>query len=220
MKLTGIVNSYRKKFVVFLVICFLVMLVSYLRTVFAVPGEMTLLEGEDHIIDFKSPFLVSIKADKIGVVKLNNGEIGKKQVYLKLSSPLLLRPQRNGSVSLSLRILGIIPLRTIKVDVVPNKKIAACGNTIGVKLKIDGILVIGISDVETAEGKRAFPTKQSGIKPGDLITEINSLKINSVNDLLKDIEKSQGSKMDIRYKRGNNYLNAEIRPVKSADDNK
>ncbi len=226
MNFTGIINSikslghHRKKFIIFLVVCFLVMLLSYLRTVFAVPGEMTLLEGEEHVIDLKSPFLVSIKADKIGVVKLNDGEIGKKQGYFKLSSPLLLRPQKNGSVSLNLRILGVIPLRTIKVDVVPNKKIAACGNTIGVKLKIDGILVIGISDVETIEGKRITPAKQSGIKQGDLITEISNRKVNSVKELLEEIEKSRGEKVDIKYKRGNNRMSGEIQPVKSVDDQK
>ncbi len=222
-KLLNYLNSRKiieNKLTIFLVVCFMVMLVSYVMTIIAVPGEITMFEGEEYVFDFKSPFLVSVKADKIGVVKLNNGEIGNNKEYLKLSSPLLLKPQKYGKVILNMRILGLIPLRSIKVDVMPNKKIAACGNTIGVKLKIDGILVIGVSDVETEDGKRVYPAKQGNLKTGDLITEVNGVSVNQIEDLITQIENSQGEKVKIKYKRGDEVDYAEVSPVKSVDDKK
>ncbi|MCX8131973.1 MAG: SpoIVB peptidase [Clostridia bacterium] len=211
---------FKRKLVVFLIVCFLVMFVSYLRTVFVVPGEVTLLEGEEYVYDFKSPFLVSVKADKLGVVKLNNGEVGKSGSYFRLSNPLMLKPQKNGTVSLSMRVFGLIPLRTIKVDVVPNKRIVACGNTVGVKLKINGILVIGISDVETEDGKRVLPVRQSGIKTGDLITAVNDANVTCIDDLVREIDKSQGNKVKVKFRRGDIYEDVLITPVKSVDDKK
>jgi stage IV sporulation protein B len=211
---------FKKKLAIFLVVCFLVMFVSYMRTFFVVPGEITLLEGEEYIYNFKSPFLVSVKADRIGVVKLNNGVVGKNASYYKLSSPLMLKPQKYGSVILNMRVFGLIPLRNIKVDIVQNKKVIACGNTVGVKLKINGILVIGVSDVETDDGKRVLPTRQSSIKTGDLITGVNDVNISGIGELSREIEKSKGNKIVVKYRRGNKYENAEIIPVKSVDDKK
>jgi stage IV sporulation protein B len=212
------ISSGRKRFVIFLLVCFMVMLVSYLRTFFTLPGEITLLEGEEYVYDFKSPFLVNIKADKLGVLKLNNGEIGQGGSYQRLSSPMIFKTLSNGSVKLRMSILGLIPLRTVQVDVVPNKKIVACGSTIGVKLKIKGILVIGISDVENFEGKKVLPTKLTGMKIGDLIQEANNKKINTIDELIKEIDESQGDSIILKYRRGNSYYSVEIKPIKSIDD--
>ena len=65
-----------------------------------------------------------------------------------------------------MKFFGILPVKSVKIDIVANKQLVACGNTVGVKMKIDGILVIGISDVETANGQKVLPAKDSGIKPG------------------------------------------------------
>lgn len=212
------IRTRRNRFIAFLLVCLIVMLVSYIRTFFILPGEITLLEGEEYVYDFKSPFLVNIKADKLGVLKLNDGEIGKEGSLQRLSSPMLFKTLANGSVKLSMSIFGLIPLRTLQVDVVPNKKIVACGSTIGVKLKIDGILIIGISDVENSEGKKILPTKLSGMKIGDLIKEVNNKKVNSIEEMIKEIEKYQGGDISLKYKRGNSYYSVELKPVKSVDD--
>lgn len=210
--------SYRKKLAMFLVVCFMVALISYVQTVFIVPRQVTMFEGEEYVYDFKSPFLVTIKADRNDVIKVNNQDIKTGRNYFKLSSPILFRTQKDGSVSLRMSIFGIIPLRIMKVDVFPRKMIAACGNTVGVKLKIDGVLVIGVSDVETSDGRKAFPARDGGIRSGDIILEINGTTINTINDIIKEIEKSNGEKVKIKYKRGDNYSFAEINPVKSIDD--
>jgi len=60
----------------------------------------------------------------------------------------MFKASKLGRTSLSLKLLGLIPLKTMYVDVVPYKEVVACGNTVGVKIKVDGILVIGLSDVE------------------------------------------------------------------------
>lgn len=214
------IKSKRKKFIIFLIVCFMVMFVSYLNTFFSLPSEITLLEGQEVVYDFKSPFLVNIKADRLGVIKLNNGDIGKKGSFLRLSNPLSFKTRANGSVKLSMSILGLIPLRTLQVDIIPNKTIIACGNTIGVKLRIDGILVIGISDVETDDGRKSLPSKQSGIRIGDLIDAVNDKKVSNIDELIKEVEKSQGKQIKLKFRRGNIVSTADITPVKSVDDRK
>lgn len=212
--------KHRKKIFIFLSVCFVVLLFSYIRIITVLPGKLTLMEGEEYVYDFKSPLLVSIKADKEGVVKLNNDELKGSSGYIKIVNPISFKSVKKGCVSLKMRIFGILPLKTMEINVVPNKKIAACGNTIGVKLRISGILVVGLSDVEDTDGNKSNPAKQSGIKPGDLITQVNKVSPRSIDDLIAEVEKSNGGKIKITYKHGDSYNVADIKPVRSGDDNK
>lgn len=210
----------KKRLPLFVAIFLGVICLLYLRSILAVPGEITLLEGGDSTYDFRSPFLVNIQLDKDGIVKLSEGEVKASSNYLKLSNPVSMRPESNGSVSLKLRLLGLIPLKTMKVDVVPDREIAACGNTIGVKLKIDGILVIGVSNVETMDGGSELPVADSGIKPGDLLVEANNKKLESVSDLIMEIENCGGGSIKLLYKSGGNLNECYVRPVIAVDDKK
>lgn len=215
-----IIKSNRKRFFTFLLVCVSVMAVSYIRTVSVMPQEITMMQGEEYVCDFKSPFVVSIKADVDDVLTVNNGHVSQTNTFFRLSNPLALKTQKDGSVNLIMKIFGVIPLKTMKVDIVPYKKVVACGNTVGVKLKMDGVLVIGVSDVETPDGSITLPVKDSGIRPGDLLVEINNLKLNNIEDLVDMIDKSHGERIDVKYKRGNTTNNVEIKAVKAKDDNK
>lgn len=219
VKLMDYIRTHRRKFLLFLAVCFTVFTVSYLTAVSVLPSQITLIEGQEYVYNFKSPFLVVVKADKQGILKLNDGDIKVSGSYLQLLNPISMKTQKRGSVNLRMKLFGLFPLKTMKVDIVPNKKVVACGNTVGVKLTIEGILVIGVSDVETPDGKKVFPTRESGIKPGDFITEINNVKLKSIDNLKEVIEKSKGANVKLKYKRGNTFDEAEIKPVISADDN-
>ncbi len=212
--------KHRKKIIIFLSVCFLVLFFSYIRIITAVPGKLTLLEGEEYKYEFKSPFLISVKADKEGVVKLNNSEMKNKSTYNKLISPISFKSVKKGCVNLKMRMFGFIPVKTVEINVVANKMVAACGNTVGVKIKINGILVIGMSDVEDINGNKSIPAKQCGIRPGDLIMRVNKVEMGNIGDLTSQMDKSNGKKIEITYKRGNELNNVEVKPVMSVDDNK
>ncbi|HEX3029415.1 MAG TPA: SpoIVB peptidase [Clostridia bacterium] len=215
-----LIKSNRKRLIIFLAVCFSVMAFSYIRTILVVPGQLTLLEGEEYVYNFKSPFMVSIKADNDGVLKLSNIGENIKNRLIKLSGPVLLSTQKNGHVMLTMNIFGIIPLKNVRVDVIENKKIAACGGTIGVKLKINGILVLGTSDVETENGKKVYPARECGIKAGDFIMKVNNKKPECIDDLIDAIDNSMGQKLTMDIKRGNNYIKVHIQPIMAVDDEK
>jgi stage IV sporulation protein B len=211
---------FKNKLLIFLIICVLVISFSYLNTFFALPGEITILEGEEYAYNFKSPFLVNITADRDGILKINGGDIKTNGNFLQLSGPITLNPQKNGSVNLNMKILGLIPLKKVKVDIVENRNIIACGNTVGVKLKLDGILIIGISDVETPDGRKVLPVKDTGIKPGDLIVGVNGAEVEDIGELLKVIEESGGKNIKVKLRNQGMYREVDVIPVKSIDDKK
>lgn len=214
------IKTKRHKFILITTAIIVFICTSLITTILNVPGEITLLEGEEYVYNIKSLFPVNIKADIEGIVKLNNDSIKGKNNFLKYSNPILMKTQKNGRVNLSMSLFGLIPIKSMQVDILSNKKLAACGNTVGVKLNIDGILVIGISDVETIDGHRLLPIKDTGIKPGDFLVEVNGKTLNGIDQLVNEIEKSNGNSIKIKYRQGNNYKIVDVTPVKSIDDKK
>ena len=69
------------------------------------------------------------------------------------------------------------------------------GQTVGVKLFSDGVLVVGFSDGES-------PAKDCGLKEGDVITAINGHKVENMGQLQEQISKlSPGDKVEVTYMR-------------------
>jgi stage IV sporulation protein B len=213
-------KSNKRKLFVLLFVCFCVITLSYLQAFSVIPAKLTLLEGEEYIYNFKSFYFVNIKADNSEVLKLNNSDIKANGNYLELISPLSFKTQKRGTVNLNFKAFGVIPLKTMQVDIIPSRKLAACGNTIGVKIRMDGVLVIGVSEVDRADGTKEAPAKDGGIKTGDVIYEVNETKLTGINDLIDQIDKSKGNSLSIKLRRGNELLSTSISPVEGVNDNK
>lgn len=214
------IKPTKRKIILFLVMCFVVLTITYLRILFALPNQITLFENKEYNYNFKSPFLVNLEAenDEILIFQSKDSKVSNKKYGL--NDNIMIKAKKLGRTSLSLRLFGLIPIKTMQVDVVPYKEVIACGNTVGVKIKMDGILVIGLSDVETIDGQRLLPARESGLKPGDLIVEVNKKKMESAYDLISQIDKSQGQKISIKYKRGNTYNYTKVTPVMAVEDKK
>ena len=213
-------KTYKKILIVLIASAFAVIGAAYIKVVFSIPGELILIEGEEYVYDFKSPFTINIKVDKEGIIELNGGNIKASGNNTQFSKPVSLKMIKDGSVKLNMRLFGLLPVKTVKVDIVSGRQISACGNTVGVKLKIDGILVIGVSDVEATDGQRRLPSKDTGIKPGYIITKVNDKLMSDIEDLIKEIDNSQGNPVKIKYKYGSLQGMANIIPVMSAEDRK
>lgn len=113
--------------------------------------------------------------------------------------------------NVDLKIFGIIPVSTVKVQIVDEMHVALLGQPFGMKLYTDGVLVIDITDIETENGL-CNPAKVSGIKKGDYILSVNGKEIHTNEDLSSIVEKSKGEKLNLKVKRKNKILNLKIKP--------
>lgn len=193
--------------------------VSVIKVVLTVPGEMVLIEGEEYQYDIGSLFPISIKADTEGILKIDEKTIERPYNHFGLSRPVSLSSDKGGSLKLNLRFFGVIPVKTINVDVVSNKNLVACGNTVGVKIKLDGILVIGISSVISGDEK-IVPARNTGIKPGCIIIGVNGRETESIDDLVDAIDQSGGKPLKIRFRTGEEVQETMVTPVRSSEDGK
>ena len=93
------------------------------------------------------------------------------------------------------------------------------GSAFGVKLYSDGLIIIGFSDVESANGTKS-PAKDAGMEINDIITKINDHKIVSANDFTDRVENSNGNKIKLQYIRNDTVYECEVTPSLSETDGK
>jgi len=93
------------------------------------------------------------------------------------------------------------------------------GQPIGVKLNIKGLLVVGLSDIDSTGGKVASPAANAGVQIGDSIIKINNVEINNAEDVTRLVNKEKNSQITLEIQRKNNKNTFEIK-VKPAVDAK
>ena len=115
------------------------------------------------------------------------------------------------------KIFGVVPLKTVNVDVFKDISLYPGGMPFGVKLYTDGVILAGITDVETFEGKKA-PASEGGLRVGDVIKAINGKALNTTDEISSAIEQSGGNSITFTVKRGGKELTLDVTPVLSAKD--
>ena len=100
-----------------------------------------------------------------------------------------------------------------------SQKLAVGGMPFGVKLSLRGVIVIGISEIQTDNGTQC-PAKKAGIHPKDIITHINQSEITDVNQLTQIVESSQGNSLNFTLLRNDKEYTAQITPIKDVNDGK
>jgi len=91
------------------------------------------------------------------------------------------------------------------------------GQPVGIKISTDGVLVAGVSEVETAEGAQS-PAADAGICEGDMITEISGRKVASSSDFLDAVSALDGETAKVTVLRNGKAMCFEVEPARSAED--
>lgn len=113
-----------------------------------------------------------------------------------------------------IRLFGVIPVKEIGVSEKEKKKVYVSGESFGIKLYTDGVIVVGTKDVDAADGK-CNPAKEAGIEKGDIIVEINSHRMTSAEQVENILNNNNGTPYKIKIKRNSNYKTFSLTPVYS-----
>ena len=117
----------------------------------------------------------------------------------------------------NIMLMNSIPIKSVTLDTVQETKVIPCGTPFGVKLYTDGVMIIGISDIQTENGL-VNPAKNAGIHKGDIIISINNKKISGNEDVANIVSESNGSELSVQLKRNNSEFETKLSPVKTSLD--
>lgn len=182
-----------------IIITFLLIIYAYVCNISLLPSSYIIMQDENlHLYT-----LLGIKLiEESGYQTLQTSSTMEQDKINKI-----------GKVSFSLNLFNLIPLKNIDVNIIPKTTVVPMGNAIGMKLYTAGVLVVGMSEIE---GKK--PYENSGIKEGDRIIQINQNQIDSTDDLMQAVNKSDGNNISIKYVRDEKTITTSIKPVKNSSN--
>lgn len=99
-----------------------------------------------------------------------------------------------------------------------NTKVYASGVPIGIYVKTEGILVLGLQQVECQNGKSVCPAACK-IKAGDYILTLNGQKITTKQQFIHLLQKNREKEIVLTVKRKNKIIKIKIKPVYSGKNN-
>ena len=115
------------------------------------------------------------------------------------------------------KLFGLVPIKTVRVSIVKETMVVPCGCTFGVKFYTSGVMVIGLTDVDTKDGAKN-PAYDAGIRTGDEIMAIDGKAISTNADVSSIVSNSGGSMLTVSLKRGDVGFSARFRAVQSQSD--
>ncbi|WP_236634722.1 SpoIVB peptidase [Alteribacter lacisalsi] len=120
-----------------------------------------------------------------------------------------------GSSKVQLGVAGF-PLKTMEVTVLPEKKVIPGGQSIGVRVHTQGVLVVGHHLIDTEEGTKS-PGEKAGVEVGDMITKMNGTQIKDMSEISAIVQKAGDEDLPLRLelKRGEKLIHTELTPEKA-----
>lgn len=103
----------------------------------------------------------------------------------------------------------IIPINALAYS----DKVIASGENIGITLNSDGVLIVGVYEVD---GKS--PGVDAGLKTGDIITEVNNNEVKNIEDMASKINDSSDGSVEVVFLRNGKEKTATLKLYKD-DDN-
>ncbi len=117
----------------------------------------------------------------------------------------------------TLKLFGVIPIKNVEVNTVEPQLLIPSGEPFGIKLTMDGVLVVGIGEVDNESDLHSSPAKDGGIQKGDVIVSLNGTEVESNQELQEIISESNGDTLEVVLKRDDQIIQTSVTPVFSED---
>lgn len=122
------------------------------------------------------------------------------------------------SYQVNISLLNTIPVKSSTVTVSKRQYVVPSGDIFGVKIFTDGILIVGMDDVPTADGI-LNPAKRAGLKNGDVILAVDGETAQNVSQLSAAVQAGAES-ITLTVRRNEKVWQTELTLAVSSNDGK
>ncbi|MBQ8526726.1 MAG: SpoIVB peptidase [Clostridia bacterium] len=164
---------------------------------YSVPDKIYIMEGEEYRFDkyhiFSNLFSVSSAADTSGALSREG------------------RIDSSGTYTANIQLLNI-PVKTVNVNVIDKPMLIPCGTPIGIKLYADGLEIIGSESFVNSEGVTVNPAEAIPFRKGDVITEVNGIRVKTIQEFSKEMSKNKDNTAKLTVSGRKNTYTASVTP--------
>lgn len=104
---------------------------------------------------------------------------------------------------------------TVQAEPSIGTKVIPLGRAVGIKLFSDGVLVVGLSPVETGDGMQ-YPGRDCGLKTGDVITHIDGDEVDTIEQVQDVVKQHAGDPLIIQAMRGQRQVQLTAEAVENS----
>ena len=181
-----------------------VFLMPYLLVQLAVPDTVRVIEGQSW--EFGGEVL-ELEAQESDWVTVNENSIRRRED---------IEDSTYARSSAQIKLFGIIPIKSVSLEVWPEKRLLAGGHTVGIDLYTDGILVLGTGKIETESGKESSPARGI-LYAGDKIRRVNGQEVTTVEQVNEIIAQNGTAPITIQLTREEENLEVSVTPKMGKD---
>ena len=145
----------------------------------------------------------------------------EKQVEKVLDYPLVtvenaITVSSDGSYQLPVKIMGVIPFKEVKVLPGESTSVYVSGNTVGIYMETEGVMIIDTGEILSEEGTKEEPARDM-VKPGDYIVTFNQQEVRNKKDLIEDLTELKEQNVVLGVMRDGQNIPVSLTPVKDTE---
>lgn len=177
-----------------------------------IPSVLRIKADMEQTIDLGVP----LTGEMVAVSGQEESNIPAGAVNIDLSRQVTMKMSSDQSYQMNVKIFGILPFKQVGIQVIREQELTPVGAPIGIYVKADGLLVVGVGDFQGLDGISYCPAKYV-VKSGDYILELDGEPVTDKKDFVSRVEQCQGREVTLRIKRGNDILDVKAQPVQNSD---
>ena len=179
-----------------------------------IPSKINVVAGGTEQFDFKVPVTFTAKSDEAEVFDNLAPKMHGKEVTIHANDICEISNKENKNTTMVCKLFGVIPVKEVSIQVVPEKTVVPSGLPIGIYVETDGVLAIGTGHVTGADGIEKEPAANL-IKSGDYICAVNGEEIETKEQLVDKVNPYGADKVDLYVRRNEEYFDVFVTPVLS-----
>ncbi|HHV78932.1 MAG TPA: SpoIVB peptidase [Firmicutes bacterium] len=136
------------------------------RALLTFPDRVKLADDNRYDLGFRVPF-ITVRCRDQSIIQTSSCD------------PFSVEARSGGTSAFDVLLFGKVPVKRVRVDVLPRLRLIPGGHSIGVLLRSKGVIVTGLSPVVNPVGQAKYPAKEAGIRQGDVILTVNGENVKS-----------------------------------------
>jgi stage IV sporulation protein B len=180
----------------------------------SIPSEIRIFEGNASGFQLTLPATGSITSSDPNIVEVGSIQLEAVDTEGHEATNALNFEAVGSGIAEVQVMFGSIPLKRVKVNVLPDIRVYPGGQSIGVKLNSVGVLIVGHHYIQTDEGK-VSPGEEANLKVGDLILKMNDIELknlNQIGSIVSDAGK-EGTDISLEVLRDKEKIQVKLTPI-------
>jgi stage IV sporulation protein B len=187
---------------------------AYATLLGAIPEHVYLEVGQELALDQKLPVTLAVNTGGQAVMA-DVGQSTYETVREREDSTC--EELAVGEHALTCYLFGVIPVKEVALTVVESESLYASGHVTGIYGKAQGILVLGTSPVETADGSYVTPAENL-LFAGDYITAVNGKAVDEKEEFVQAVNEEGAAPMVLTLWRQEEQIEVEVTAAAAAPE--